>query len=415
MKKAITQLSSGLIAITLGLALVSCGGNSDDSPPTVSGTITGVAATGEAISGGLVTLKCAGGLSSTTATTNADGSFSFKVSDINLPCLAQVSYNDSNGNLQTLHSYIARTGNTNITPMTDMLLALLLNTPAVSDAFNSFNSTPLKVLTPAEEMQALNLLRTKLMQIGITLPDGADPAHGLLIARTSTQAGNDLDLLLDDLQNTMQTNNITQFQLGLSITFGFPLDVAINFSPPSVPSIELLSLLASDIAWFGMAGSHEGVLASSDQPCSFSIDANGSISANFGPIYIPPILQQPNSPVADGLSISLTPPAPIPVQAIQFPELHDGQFSVNAWNYLELGSNYFTQSSMRDFFQNPGSYANSARSASLRHIVRATASETEAGAVDYFSHIELDIRIPTSSSESDGSATCITPEHPGRP
>ena len=86
-------LLAGLLAL-----LTACGGGSD---VTVSNTntaamLSGTAATGAAIVGGVVTLKCASG---TTASpiTGADGAFSVDISGATLPCLVKVSYKDASG------------------------------------------------------------------------------------------------------------------------------------------------------------------------------------------------------------------------------------------------------------------------------------------------------------------------------
>ncbi len=80
------QNKLGLIAICVGaLTLVACGGDS----ATVPLTLRGVAATGLAIDGGSVDVRCVSGTG--TATTLANGSYTVNVQNGQGPCLVTVT------------------------------------------------------------------------------------------------------------------------------------------------------------------------------------------------------------------------------------------------------------------------------------------------------------------------------------
>ncbi len=288
MKKAIKGLSTGLSAIALSLSLAGCGGSSDDnSPQTVSGSITGVAATGAAISGGIVTLKCAGGLSSATSTTNTDGSYLFTVNKVTLPCLAQVSYSTTGG-AQSLHSYISSTGINNITPLTELLLAQLSGDTPIN-VFTHFAGGTAISYKAADINTALAALKTKLLTAGISLPDDIDPAHTTLIAKTDTQYGNAHDVALDNLAADLQNAGITLDRLTLLISH----DLAVDG--------DIAAALAQDIESHDLQGTHSGFLKNTETPCSFSIDADGSILPQYFPVYPSQILTMPSTPVADAM------------------------------------------------------------------------------------------------------------------
>lgn len=402
MRKAITGLSAkastGLLAMTLGLALASCGGGSDESTPqTVSGTISGVAATGAAISGGLVTLKCASGLSSVTTSTAVDGSYSFNVDKVVLPCLAQVSYTDAGGDTQTLHAYVGGTGTTNITPLTDLLLATLLSTPSLAPAFASFHNTPLRTFSSTEQSNAIALIATRLQEIGINLPEGIDPAHNLLIAKTLSQEGNAHDQILDELNHTMQNLGADQYQLGLVIILGLSTDEALHYSPDMPTDLPALS---ESLADYDMAGLHTGTLPTSGRTCSFSVSSEGNINADFAPASMPRSLDARSSPTADGLSISLG----NPLSGLNIVYLEHGPQQPYTWNFLNSGINAANSS----FFEMTG--RSGALMAVLRYTVREVPPANPGGAVQYFRQRKLEIIAPVTSLSQDGSVTCVTAE-----
>lgn len=318
------KITLATLTMLATLALTGCG--SDDGQTGVSGNITGVAATGNAISGGIVTLKCAGGLSSASSTTNADGSYRFTVQNITLPCLAEVSFTDSNSNIQTLHSYVSAIGTSNITPLTDLLLAALFqDQPATV-----FNGSNFKKFTDAERAAALTAVQTSLQAYGINLPADLDPIRDSLIAKTATQSGNEHDLILDAVGLQIILTGNPQMDLNIPVNGGFQtinfgsgffsselssgsLGVSYFFlqsSNPPITDYEYISYpfpqadptntLANYMANHTLVGTYNGTFNSTGGDCTFTVNADASVNSGF----ILPVTEGNNSTTAYAIPAS---------------------------------------------------------------------------------------------------------------
>ena len=120
-------------AVLLGivLAVTGCGGDSSsnrsgsggENPPIPSSSsLTGTAAIGAAIQAGTVNAECVDGSGfASTVITNADGSWTGNIASTALPCVLTVTGGTPS---VTLRSYASQPGTINITPITDMVLAL---------------------------------------------------------------------------------------------------------------------------------------------------------------------------------------------------------------------------------------------------------------------------------------------------
>lgn len=111
-----------LMTALAAAAMTACGGGGDggSDPQSTSITLSGTAATGAAIVGGQVDVKCAAG--SGSATTLADGTYSVTVSGATLPCVLRVTSGSTvlyslaeEGSGSTVHA--------NITPFSHMVTA----------------------------------------------------------------------------------------------------------------------------------------------------------------------------------------------------------------------------------------------------------------------------------------------------
>jgi hypothetical protein len=131
MKRTSTALASMAF---VSAALVACGGGGGDNaavtaPPASSTSISGVAATGQAMAGATITLKDANGVSA-TKTADAAGSYSFDVTNLTAPFVITASLQVGDTQL-TLTSMLAdkpaagSTGTANVTPLTNAMAALL--------------------------------------------------------------------------------------------------------------------------------------------------------------------------------------------------------------------------------------------------------------------------------------------------
>ena len=127
MKRTSTALASMAF---VSAALVACGGGGGNAPPAASNTsISGVAATGQAMAGATITIKDANGVSATKMA-DAAGSYTFDVTNLTAPFVITATLQVGDTQL-TLTSMLAEkpaagsTGIANVTPLTNAMAALL--------------------------------------------------------------------------------------------------------------------------------------------------------------------------------------------------------------------------------------------------------------------------------------------------
>lgn len=200
------------MASSLALAtLTACGGGGSSDPsapvtapvPVATAPITGSAAVGAAVSGGVVNAKCASGSASTTTAT--DGTFSLSTTGLTFPCMLEVTFGTP---AQKLHSFASAAGRTNITPVTELVTALAFGNSALPSLYAAVTSDQLKLAAAAlsgANQQALAALSAQ----SLTLPAGFDPIGGPLSPATGQSAGDLHDQLLDRLQSNLGSNGQT--------------------------------------------------------------------------------------------------------------------------------------------------------------------------------------------------------------
>ena len=153
-----------LIPTVLSAAILAAcgGGGSSDTPTTGAGTpvtpaaltLTGVAATGAAIVGGKVDIKCAAGTG--TATTIADGSYTVSITGGSLPCVLKVTTGSAE-----LYSLTENSGGSivraNITPFTQLVAAQIVggNPANLYGSFDASAQTKLSAATVASAITAI--------------------------------------------------------------------------------------------------------------------------------------------------------------------------------------------------------------------------------------------------------------------
>lgn len=165
--------------ITLGLVLGGCSSSSNNDntehqeDTNISQTLNGTAAIGSPIVGGAVTAKCSDSSGFIDAIiTQANGTWSGNIANGSLPCAIQVT----GGGLATpLHSFATQAGNINITPLTDLALALQVNTLSgqnLTDWFAAPNSGSADLSSIASSLTtAADVLRTAMSGANFSLPD----------------------------------------------------------------------------------------------------------------------------------------------------------------------------------------------------------------------------------------------------
>ena len=209
------------------------GGSSGSSAPT---NVQGFAATGAAISGGTVSLKCVSGAVLTT-TTAADGSFTLSPSSAQLPCVLRVVSGPT-----TLYSFVDAFGRLNATPLSDLVLAHAgADTPA--NIYAGFNTT-LATTIRAGLAAAKTYLTAQISKLDLN-PVTIDPLTGTFVV------GDAHDVILDQLKAALTANTKTLDDLRtaartrVDVTTQLPAgEVVISETSQSVNN-STLSLLGS--------------------------------------------------------------------------------------------------------------------------------------------------------------------------
>lgn len=199
----------------VALLIAGCGGGSDDvatppvvTPPAASLQLSGTAATGLALAGASVEVKCAEGTGTTTTSTS--GGYTVKLEGGKLPCIIRVT-GTKDGAEVTLHSVTeagtadAATNQTsavaNVTPLTEIVVAQLTG-GLPGEAFAAFSDTSASQITTEKLTAATTTVLTALKDAtGLDFTATGDPFKTTLVAATSPteKVDNPYDNLLDDL------------------------------------------------------------------------------------------------------------------------------------------------------------------------------------------------------------------------
>jgi hypothetical protein len=187
-------------ALGLCALLTACGGGGGGGNPAASSlTISGTAATGAAIAGGTVDVKCATGTG--TATTNADGTYTVTISSGVAPCLLRVTSGTT-----VLHSAVEPgAASANISPLTQLVVANALGgDPATAFGAGVTSGSNISATTLAT---AVTNVQTALAGLGLSLT-GIDPLKATLTAATESTAGNAQDKQIDGLMAALKNVNV---------------------------------------------------------------------------------------------------------------------------------------------------------------------------------------------------------------
>lgn len=193
-----------LLLVPLSCAILLSGltgcnhGNGDgDELPVETSTISGTAAFGAAISGGRVRARCVGGGGfSSTVTTTAQGAFSGVVPTAGLPCALQVTGGNLPAGYGALHSLARSAGTVNITPLTDLALALSVNA-AAGESLAAWFADPSRLADVGSGLAAAqSQLRTALETAGYEVPEDFQPLTASFTPDPATDA---YDRLLESI------------------------------------------------------------------------------------------------------------------------------------------------------------------------------------------------------------------------
>jgi hypothetical protein len=302
------QPFAALLALTLA-TLAACSG--DDAPavpaaaaPVVPATVTltGTAAVGAPLAGAHVSAQCSSGGAVPPATTDTSGRWTLTLgSAAALPCAIQVSGGSAHGvaYTQALHSYAAAAGVVNVTPLTDLSVALaaLLRPEAWYAGLGTGHAPALGGTLDAARVQLLQALTAA----GYVLPTatGFDPMTTVFTATGTDPYDTLLDAFAGGLAaqgtsySTLLNDVLTRASGGLGITVP-----GVGISVPGGPAggqtgpIVLVAkggAVAADIA--PLVGTYTGTLASStatgqapvfSSSCSIQVTTGGQFSVTVG-------------------------------------------------------------------------------------------------------------------------------------
>jgi DNA-binding beta-propeller fold protein YncE len=201
----------GAVALAAGL-IVACGGSDDAPAPAgpAASSIEGVAAVGAALSGARVEFQCVAG-SPAAQTTAAGGSFTVPAGSTTFPCIAVATGGTVGGspNGDTLYAAITGAGTANVTSLTTLQLAYLVNKDLAA-WLADVRGTPASLaaaITPAKLATALATLKAQLATLPtpVTLPSGFDPVTTVFAANSADA----FDQLLDQLKASLAAGGAT--------------------------------------------------------------------------------------------------------------------------------------------------------------------------------------------------------------
>lgn len=206
--------------------LVAC--SDDDTPAGASsGTtgITGTAATGLAMAGATIELRCTGGLNRTGITADGSGNWSTSVPTANLPCVVKAA-----DDTHTYYSFTVGSGSSlvvNVTPLTTLALArILLADP--NGLFATLADGDLADLDSTVINDVIAALNAALA--GYALPSGFNPVTTPLVAATGSQDGNHYDNLLEQFNDALGATTLASLISGAA-TGAFPVLPTPSYAP----------------------------------------------------------------------------------------------------------------------------------------------------------------------------------------
>lgn len=187
------------LTASVAVLLAGCGSDST-TPNTPASNLTGTVATGAPVSGATITARCSNG-SSYTTTSRPTGSYGLVVPAAGFPCAVRASGTGLPAGTSALHSFAPAPGTTNVTPLTDLALALQVNA-STGQTLVSWFASPTNWTTISTAVGgALDDLRDALAAAGYTLPAAwtAGSTYPLSSTFTPDPATSAMDRLLEDL------------------------------------------------------------------------------------------------------------------------------------------------------------------------------------------------------------------------
>ena len=221
-----------LAAALAATLLAACGGGNNDFTPF---SLNGVAATGAAISGRTVTIRCTYG-DAVTTTTNSGGAFSVDLRLQELPCMLEVD----SPTMGKLHGFATAPGRVNITPLTELIVARAART----NVSTLFASTELRSQIPAIR-SALAAASTAIVAESARLTGFTASGDPLTMAFA---IGDDDDKALDNLASSLTNASSTLAALSNAAAAGTALLAALPAEEARGQDAKTFTVNAGDAA-----------------------------------------------------------------------------------------------------------------------------------------------------------------------
>lgn len=199
--------------------------NDHDSVPTTTNTngmvtLSGTAATGAALKNASVTASCKNNSGfSTPVSTNDKGQWTGQVLATNLPCALQAKTADL-----ALHSYATAAGNVNITPLTDLSIAMISRkNPA--DWFKQY-----QVLLESQLKAATDEIAKQLASKNYVLPEEFN------LFNSTFAIGDAFDKMLDALMAAITSSSLKNYNALLNQVVATGSTASIPAATPTPPN-----------------------------------------------------------------------------------------------------------------------------------------------------------------------------------
>lgn len=199
--------------------------NDHDSVPTTTNTngmvtLSGTAATGAALKNASVTASCKNNSGfSTPVSTNDKGQWTGQVLATNLPCALQAKTADL-----ALHSYATAAGNVNITPLTDLSIAMI-SSKNPADWFKQY-----QVLLESELKAAADEIAKQLASKNYVLPEEFN------LFNSTFAIGDAFDKMLDALMAAITSSNLKNYDALLNQVVATGSTASIPAAMPTPPN-----------------------------------------------------------------------------------------------------------------------------------------------------------------------------------
>ncbi len=221
------NIKKSFIIVATSIILSACGGGGDNSDEKqkeldeflAPDNITGIAAVGAPIVNGWVQAKCANG-DTASSTTGQDGSWSLKVDGQAFPCVIQVRAGTINGQAMedALHSIAQSEGYVNVTPVTDLIVAEILNqSPTVW--FDSDGAGNIAGVATTENVgAAIGIVNAAISTLpgNPTLPNG----YNTMTSRFTPQPGDPMDDALENYAASLTAAGMSRSDAATAIATG---------------------------------------------------------------------------------------------------------------------------------------------------------------------------------------------------